>query len=143
MIMDSIVGYLITDATLITLLGITAVDSKFYPNIPDLGPTSPYVTFKWSGDNNNDEHIDADRLQFIVHAGLATTKKAGEVIAKRIKVLLDVKDYIQAVLYKTDSEFYIYSSKFSGGDSLFEPIRQEWQTILYFTVEYQNKTAVR
>jgi len=143
MIADTVVNFLIQDSTLITLLGITAGDSKFYPNIPDLAPTSPYVTFKWSGDNNNNEHIDADRIQFIVHAGLATTKTAGEVIAKRIKVLLDVKDSIQSSLYSTDSEFYIYTSRYSGGDSLFEPIRTEWQTILYFEVQYQNKTASR
>jgi hypothetical protein len=143
MIENAVVAYLIADSTLISLLGITATDSKFYPIIPDLKPPVKFVTFNWTGDNLGDEFLDGDRLQFIVHTSRETGKLAGEVVARRIKELLNVKDAIQKYIYNTDANHLIYSSAYSGGDSLFEPIRQEWQTILYFEVRYQSKTSSR
>ncbi len=140
MIENTVVNYLITDATLISLLSIVAGDSRFYPVIPDKKPTAPYVTFSWGAGDETDEHIDEDRIQFIIHGN---TLNVAMQVARRIKILLDVKDNIQDILYKTDTNFYIYYSKYSGGDKIYEPVRQEHQVVMFFLVKYQDKTATR
>jgi hypothetical protein len=142
MIENTVVNFLITDATLISLLGITASDSRFYPIIPDKKPTGYYCTFSRTAGIEADEHIDQDRIQFICHGG-PNGLSVIQQVARRIKKLLDVKDDIQTSLYKTDTNFYIYHSKYSGGDNLYEPVRQEFQEILFFEIEYQDKTSTR
>jgi len=142
MIENTVITYLTTDTTLNTLLEVTVGNTKFYPIIPEEIPTPPYVTFSLSAGDETDEHIDEDRLQLTIRDD-RDSKTNAEAIARRIKVLLDVKDNIQNNLYSTDSNFYIYYSKYSGGDTLFEPNRQEWTIVMFFNIKYQDKTASR
>lgn len=140
MIAETVVTFLATDNTLRTLLGATDTNNKYYPEIPQKQPTLPYVTFTWTAGAMVDEHVDEDRIQFIIHG--STAKNAMQ-IANRIKVLLDKKDGIQDNLHDSDSNYYIAYCKHSGADALYEPIRHEYQIILFFEVGYHSKTYIR
>lgn len=140
MIEDTVTTYLKSDATLDTLLGSSSGNSKFYPNIPKEEPTAPYVLYDASAGDESDEHVHEDRIQYTICSPL---KSAVEAIAHRIRVLLDVKDFIQDNLYSTNTNYYIYYSSYSGGSAPFEPVREQWQIVLFFNVRYQYKSASR
>ena len=107
MIENDVITYLEADATLDTLLGPTATDSKFNPEFAPAGSTRPYVEFSVSP-GVSEEILDEERIVFRVYAD---TKAAITNILERLKSLLDKQDEIQGLI--TSTNYYVYYSRLS------------------------------
>ena len=137
MIEYDLIDYLESDSTLMTLLGVSGDDKKIYPNKPPTEPTLPYILYFWGSGDETDELLDEDRIQLTIRAA---TKSAVETIRDRVKLLLDKQDEIQTTTFTTGSTAYhIYYCKYTGGDSLWEPVTEVWNSILFFNVKFKKK----
>ena len=137
MIELDLVTYLLTDATLKTLLGWVATDDKIYPIQAPEGIVVPYLLYDWGTGDTTDEILDEDRVQItIVDTNLANAID----IRDRIKLLLDKQDGIQSTTFSTTSaNYFIYYSKMTGGTAIVDAEGKEYNLILYFNVKHKNK----
>lgn len=132
MVEFDIYAYLIADATLDTLLSVTATDTKIYPLKSFQGATGPYITYS-NAVGGIDETLDIDRIELhIVSDNKATVNS----IRDRIKTLLDLNDMINI----SSDTYWIYYSKLVAGDSLIDEVTDDFIEIMIFEIEYKKKT---
>jgi hypothetical protein len=137
MIEFEVIDYLLTDATLKTLISWSAGDPKIYPIQAREDAAVPYLIFDCSVGAAIDELIDEDRIQItIVEKDLANAVA----IRNRIKVLLDKQDEIQdTTLHTGSSNYYIYWSKLTGGTQIQETELDNINIMMYFNIKFKSK----
>lgn len=137
MIEFDMVNYLESDATLDTLLGSSGSDTKIYPNIPKPQPILPYILYFGGTGDMTDEILDEDRVQLTIRSDSLAEAYP---VRNRLKVLLNREDEIQSTIFNTGStDFIIYNSRYTGGDTLYNPETQEWEITMFFNIIYKNK----
>jgi len=139
MIEQDVIDYLKTDATLDTLLSVTASTDKFYPELAMQGVTKPYIIYSNSS-GVLDEVLDEDEIELRI---VSAQKSDSQAIRDRIKTLLDVQDEIQTTTLATDStDFWIYYSKLTFQDSLSDATDLDdidFIEVMVFSIKYKRK----
>lgn len=135
MIEQDLINFLEADATLTTLLGASAGESKIYPDLPAYEPADPYLVYGWHANDTPEEHVKEDRIQLTVTSALRATCES---IRDRLITLLDKQDQVQHTTF-TSSTYHIYWCKLTGADSTYDPGRGLYQFVMFFTVKFQQR----
>ena len=137
MIEYDMINYLESDATLMTLLGVTGDDKKIYPDKPPTRSVIPYILYFWGVGDQGDEILDEDRIQLTMRAN---TKQVATNIRDRLKVLLDKQDEIQDTTFHSGSTlYYIYYCRITGGSGFWDSVPEIYNIIMFFNVKYKKK----
>jgi len=116
MIELDVIAYLKADATLNTLLGSTATDSKIYPLQCPQRTSVPYIVYNTPSDGGLMEYINELSMSFDCISDDYTEAKD---IKDRIMTLLDREDSIRDLISSAD--YWFYWCKKTGGTSFKEP----------------------
>lgn len=130
--------YLLTDATLKTLIGWAADDPKIYPVQAPEEATLPYILYAGGVGDVTDETLKEDRIQITV---VSDDLEEATDIRNRLNVLLDQDSGIQATtFYSTSNDYYIYNCRLSGGGQiLIDQVRSRYHIPLFYSVIFHKK----
>jgi len=122
MIETVIYNLISTDATLLTLLGGTATDTKIYPIRSPQGKGYPYIDYNVSGYGDIAEYLHSERITFKI---VSKTYNTAASIRDRLRILLDmeyghIKKTFTSVSYRIE-----YSRLVSGQDMEDEVISED------------------
>lgn len=114
MIETDIVNYIKADATLQTLIGYTAGDTKIYPEYAPHNKTYPCILYSVTSESTSEENMLEVQIQFdcIAESYLAATN-----IKNRVLELLDWQDKIRSLITGIDHIIY-WAKKIADGEFL-------------------------
>ena len=134
MIENDVISILEADAILDGYLSSGSSDSRFYPVLAPQDTVAPYITFK-STVAELDENIDEDRIQLTINAGLSVALLLN--IRNRIKTLLDKQDTIVIA----SNDYYIYYSKLTASECYVTPDTEEYIEVMFFNIKFNCKSC--
>lgn len=144
MIEQDIISHLKNDATLDTLLLVTATYEKLYPirATQKQQEYAPYIVYSVSPVSVMfSDLLDRDNIEFQIVDD--SYSHAGQIL-DRLKTLLEINDELRKGVVPTSiasTSFYIYSGIRAGGSEFQDPDTLKWVRIVIFEFAYKKKIA--
>jgi hypothetical protein len=134
---SDIYAYIATDATLRTILGGSAADTRVYLIKAPQEKEAPYIVINSQGEGNINEEIN-DEIRFTFYL-VASPNDYDKLTAmkNRVNILMDKQDGISI----TSADNYIYWSKKNGGADMFEDTTENFVKVINYDMKFQKITG--